>query len=332
MNYFAARRWPTALLIAAAVAAGCADARDPMSPGIKPPTTEPPTTAPPTTPPPAQPAAQFNITIRYLGDDATPRQQQAVAAAVARWQSVITGDLTDINTNAGANDCFEGQPALSERIDDIVIFVEFKPIDGVGKILGEAGPCYIRNEGQLPVMGHLQLDQADLVRMEQIGTLDGVVTHEIGHILGIGTLWSNRSLLLGRGGTDPRYTGAAGVQAYHQLGPSDTGIPVEDTGEAGTRDGHWRESVFGNELMTGYISTSLNPLSAMTIASLSDMGYNAQVSAASSYSLAAATQRVKEGLSLNEGEQVALPRFLVDRFGRTTRIEGVVQTTPWRTK
>jgi hypothetical protein len=51
-------------------------------------------------------------------------------------------------------------------------------------------------------------------------------------------------------------------------------VPVENTGGAGTRDGHWRESVFGSELMTGFYDSGVaNPLSAVSAASLRDLGY-----------------------------------------------------------
>src|SRR5258708_39129929 len=36
---------------------------------------------------------------------------------------------------------------------------------------------------------------------------------------------------------------------------------------------HFRESVFGNEVMTGYLNNGANPLSRVTIASLADLGY-----------------------------------------------------------
>lgn len=281
------------------------------------------------------PVSSFNITLRYVGGDATPRQQAAVAAAVARWQTVIAGDVSDITGNAPADACFPGQPAINERIDDILIYVEFAPIDGVGQVLGEAGPCYIRNEGGLPIIGHLELDQADLQQMERNGTLDAVVLHEMGHILGIGTLWPASNLLAGAGGTDPRFTGSQAVSAYRTLGGLEATVPVEDSGADGTRDGHWRETTFGNELMTGYISGSTNPMSAMTVASLRDMGYNANTSLASSYSFASSMQRITASPALvkfNGAEYMAAPKFLMHRDGSTTAIKGVTSTTPWRKK
>ena len=63
---------------------------------------------------------------------------------------------------------------------------------------------------------------------------------------------------------------------------------MEDTGGQGTVDSHWRESVFDNELMTGFIGPGANPLSAITLQALADMGYSVNLSAADPYTLDAA--------------------------------------------
>ena len=68
-------------------------------------------------------------------------------------------------------------------------------------------------------------------------------------------------------------------------GKGPTPVPVENTGGEGTADGHWRESVFKNELMSGFIAASGNPLSRLTAASLQDLGYKVNLSAAEPYSL-----------------------------------------------
>jgi hypothetical protein len=39
---------------------------------------------------------------------------------------------------------------------------------------------------------------------------------------------------------------------------------VENTGGSGIAGGHWRETVFGTELMAGFINEAGNPLSLMT--------------------------------------------------------------------
>jgi len=41
----------------------------------------------------------------------------------------------------------------------------------------------------------------------------------------------------------------------------------------GTADAHWRESIFGPELMTGFVNHGAMPLSAITVGSLADLGY-----------------------------------------------------------
>ena len=270
-------------------------------------------------PPPVPPVStgSYNITIRWIASGSA-RQQQAVVNAAARWQSIITSDLGSVPMSAPANACFTGQPAINETIDDVLIYVELVSIDGVGKILGESGPCYIRTEDGLPVVGHLRLDTADLQQMEQNGTLDDVVVHEMGHILGIGTLWTNANLLTGAGTQDPEFTGTGAVSAFNTLGGVGTSVPVENTGADGTRDGHWRESVFGNELMTGYISGTPNPISALTIASLQDMGYGANKSAAATYVLGGSSRNLSRGpgLDLRHHERVFKPKFKVDRRGR----------------
>ena len=68
------------------------------------------------------------------------------------------------------------------------------------------------------------------------------------------------------GTDDPRFTGGWALNTYRGLGGADPWVAVENTGSEGTRDGHWRESTFGNELMTGYISVASNPMSSITIA------------------------------------------------------------------
>ncbi len=67
--------------------------------------------------------------------------------------------------------------------------------------------------------------------------------------------------------------------------PAPTVVPVANRGRAGTFGGHWRESVFGNELMTGFLDGGVNPLSRMTIASLEDLGYSVNYDAADPFEL-----------------------------------------------
>jgi len=233
------------------------------------------------------PPSEFDVELRYLSS-VTGEQQAALEAAAARWMGVIVGDIPDHPLNVVANSC---HPAMDEVVDDVVIYVEIVAMDGVGGILGSAGPCYYRNASglpRLPITGLVSLDAADVDAMLGAGEFQDVIVHEIGHVLGLGTLWTDHGLLQGEGGADPYFSGALAGGWFQDLGGdsySGTPVPVENTGGAGTRDGHWRESVFDNELMTGWINDGPNPLSAVTIASFEDMGYVVDYGVADGYSL-----------------------------------------------
>jgi hypothetical protein len=257
-------------------------------------------------------AGGFSIDLRFVGGTPSASVRAAFEAARARWQQVITGNLPEFaltGSNAvAANECGITHPAVNEVVDDVIIFAEIVPIDGPGKILGSAGPCLIRGASRLPILGVMKLDSDDLAMMDSNGTLRDVIIHEIGHVLGLGTLWSQFSLLQGAGSSDPFYVGER-AQSGFVLGGGvlHNGVPVENTGGQGTRDGHWRESRLGNELMTGFINTGSNPLSAITIASLLDMGYQVNFGAADPYTLPGPFGTSSLSAAVHELVEVPLP-------------------------
>lgn len=233
----------------------------------------------------------FNIEIRYNpGSTPTAAQQAAYDAAEAKWEAVIIGDLPDTPVSRPAGTCTSTNP-INETIDDLVIFVTLEVIDGPGGVLGSAGPCLIRSGSNLPLAGSMRFDIADLSTLEGNGLLDEVILHEMGHVLGIGTLWPTLGLLVdpaGAGGLDPHFIGADATVAFNAAGGAGyvgNKVPVEDGGGSGTQDGHWRESVFDTELMTGWIDFASNELSLVTVESLDDMGYTIDPGQADSYSL-----------------------------------------------
>jgi hypothetical protein len=234
---------------------------------------------------------EFEITVRFLGG-LTASQEAIFTLAAERWQSVIEGDLADFDLEAEEGSCSDpALPAIDEVVDDVLVFAQGVAIDGVGKILGQAGPCFIRNADGLPILGRMKFDEADLANLEASGRLLDVIIHEMGHVLGIGSLWDFApffELLSGRGTADPFFTGAGAIAAFDDVGGTPYAgnkVPVENSGGAGTRDSHWRESVFNSELMTGFLDGGANPLSAVTIASLEDMGYLVDPASADAYTL-----------------------------------------------
>ena len=218
---------------------------------------------------------------------------------------------------------------MNETVDDLAIYVLLEPIDGPGAILGSAGPCAIRGGGGLTAVGVMRFDVADLPGLESTGRLNAVILHEMGHVLGIGTLWNRTGLLLNpslpsSSGVDTRYTGVNAVVGFDLIGGTTyTGggkVPVENTqGGAGTRDSHWRESVLQNELMTGFINTGLNPLSILSVRLMQDLGYTVNTLAADpfflSLSLRAEGSGAPSGIELVDDIWKG-PRYEVDPRGR----------------
>jgi hypothetical protein len=197
----------------------------------------------------------------------------AFTAAETRLEQVITGDIPDVTvTGLGL-------------VDDIVINASGIAIDGVGGILGQAGPTMLRPGTNLPITGAMQFDTADLGALEQSGQLTSVILHEMLHVIGVGTIWNLTGNLTGAGTQDPQFTGNSATAEYNTIfGINATSVPVENTGGPGTADGHFRESVFGNELMTGFLNPGTNPLSRITVGSLGDIGYTVNLNAADAYS------------------------------------------------
>ena len=227
----------------------------------------------------------FHIDLR-LNAAMTPSQQATFINAAARWEQIIKTGLPDTALTIPANDCDTGTDAFSGTVDDLMIDASIVPIDGVGAILGSAGPCYVRSGSQLPIYGTMRFDVADVAQLESSGQFTPVILHVMGHVLGFGTVWSSLGVILGSGGGAPVFTGNAAIGEYQTIGGFGL-VPIEGGGGPGTANSHWSELTFNNELMTGYINTGSNPLSRITAASLADLGYGVDLTAADPYGLPA---------------------------------------------
>jgi hypothetical protein len=241
----------------------------------------------------------YKIEVRFLGG-LTTAQKNAFKAAADRWASVIVGDLPSVRVDG-------------EVIDDLLILAQGTAIDGPRGILGQAGPTHLRpaSAGKskfLPVKGIMSFDSADLKAMQQDGTLKDVITHEMGHVIGVGTIWERKGLLKDTGTPTVRFVGKNARKEFGKLKKSKAAdVPVENTGGPGTADGHWRESVFRNELMSGFIAALNNPLSRLTVASLQDMGYEVDLSKAEPYKLPDLFAVAAAGATTTHNEPHALP-------------------------
>jgi hypothetical protein len=242
-------------------------------------------------------ATGYDITVRYL-TDLDHAELLAFAEAELRWERLVTGDLPDVSQDLPADQC-GANPATNGPFDDLTIFVTVQAIDGPGGTLGQAGPCFVRVPGDLTVVGRMQFDEEDLQGLEQEGSLTSVILHEMGHVLGFGTLWDDPfGLLQDPSQPDPmpplkdtHFTGAQAIAAFNAAGGTSyvgAKVPVMNVGGAGTVNSHWRDDVFDPELMTGFLGVGFSPLSAISVRSLQDLGYTVNVAEADPFTLSPA--------------------------------------------
>jgi hypothetical protein len=297
------------------------------------------------------PISDYRINVSYPVVTGVPQPSAAIKQvftdAVARWQSIIVGGLPPVTltgsdvvgpfsintgiTGVGTVPCIP--QIANQTVKDVNIYVYIRPIDGASgtNILGLATPVYVRDGTQLPFAGCMIFDEANIDQLLAGGGLSNVILHEMGHVFGFGTIWDEKSLLLGQCPTSstPSFIGQSSQEAF--VAALVTGgvyndpiTPVEGEGTCndGTRDGHWSESVMGNELMTGFLNSGSNPLSAITSASLRDLGYVVNDVPSDPYTVPSVTAALRIGAAADRIHElhVPVPIIVTDSRGRTTRV------------
>lgn len=229
----------------------------------------------------------FVIDVRF-GNQFDPDFRDAFVTAALRWMEIIVGDLPDRFYNSAG--CFGIAPPLNETIDDVIIYAQLFT-DAPGGVLGRAGPCSNSLRGNaIPSYGGMEFDTFDLANLQSTNRLLAVIIHEMGHVLGIGSLWTNAlpsgfGLIVDAGTDDPIFVGPQTVAAWPLVNSTYSGriVPVEGGPLGnGTNGSHWRESILGAELMTGFVQPAgvPMPLSILTVSALADFGYVVDVSKA----------------------------------------------------
>ncbi len=218
----------------------------------------------------ASPAsAVINIVLDY-GDTSAQHIASygaAFTAAERFWESRVTGYID------------QGIGAPSE----LRINVTLENIDGLGDTLGSASVTHANFLGSFvePTRGQMTFDTSDIPFYGNVypGTFEDVIRHEMGHVLGLGLLWTFNDVYVNGSG---QYTGAAGLAAFRQEfnAPTAAFVPVELQGGAGTANAHWDEGTnfasngrrLDDELMSGSASGNMW-LSNTTLQSFRDIGY-----------------------------------------------------------
>jgi hypothetical protein len=266
-------------------------------------------------------ASSYNLVVRFYDDNTMTAGQKALfTLAAQRIMGVITGDEASVTlTNQDISSCLKQSPnttILTEQIDDLVVYATVKPIDGPNNVIASAGPCFVRNPGFTPILGVMTFDAADFSGLAGGGaSLQEVITHEMLHVTGVGSLWHShsgtcdpptcRTFIDSTNTTNPLYNAPEARAACVALGGTNTcatRVPVEGclgipecspvpdtTNGTGTRDSHWRESVFASELMTGFYGSGAAPFSSITIGALKDLGYTVNAAGNDDYTIPGGT-------------------------------------------
>jgi len=200
----------------------------------------------------------FDIEVTY--DGLSDSQIDIFEEAEAFWEEIIIGYNSDWAEFLGLS------LTISASSDDI---------DGVGGVLGQAGwTSGYSLEYDYATEGVMYFDTADIDSLEASGSLLEVIIHEMAHVIGFGTLWSEdyNDLL----NDDGNYVGEYGLAGYQiDSGDFDASyVPVEDEGGTGTAGAHWDETYGGgdSEIMTGWLDADTT-ISLATIYSFADLGY-----------------------------------------------------------
>ena len=174
------------------------------------------------------------------------------------------------------------------------------------------------------------MDAADLERLET-RDLEEVILHEMGHVLGIGLIWERLGLLRNPASEtstpDTHFAGPLAIAEFDEAGGTSYGgakVPVENTLGPGSWNSHWREAVLALELMTPLQHLGVaEPLSALTIQSLADIGYEVDATLAEPYRLPSAdlARAIEAAPKIPYGDDIWRgPLVVVDPSGRGVRV------------
>ena len=172
------------------------------------------------------------------------------------------------------------------------------PIDGAGNAVAMSGICDRRDGANgwlgMPEVGAIVLDEADIGTLESDGVLEAVVTREMARAMGFDRgLWNEHGFLQDPSlpespDADTHMNAPLVVAAFNAAGGAGYAgakAPLESGAMEGVSDQYWRAIVFGDEVMTPFVTGDSQPLSRITLEALYEVGYELDVTMADAFTL-----------------------------------------------
>lgn len=207
---------------------------------------------------PDTPDTSFTIELVYPSDLPDSLIHSAHKAK-ERLETVITASLPNVGD-----------------IDDLLVHITV--VDSIeGGFVGWGEPTAIRPISGLPYEGEIHIAASFIDNP----LLDKLVLHELVHVMGFGTISTWKAYRKFNFWHGWYYTGRQALDVLEQLNPSFgslRGFLLSSDG------GHWRRTGLGDELMIdGWWYPYRAPLTAITLASLEDIGYQIDYTQAETY-------------------------------------------------
>ena len=266
--------------------------RPTMRPSAQP--TRRPTLAPVATPPTSdgpsivyglQPDCQVQDTTRFnicldLSSESGEVEDwfPLVVRAKERWERIIANDPWGpwpINYYSTLSLEYVATERPSFVVDDMYLAVIVGPIDGNGGRFAEAGPDRLLAPNRI-VAASIRIDPADIDTAMEEGIFEGLMLHEIGHVMGLGPLWDEGVHIEGS-----NYIGTNAAQAWADLGCSGP-LPLNSVKD----NSHFNDNCLNTEVMTHKLRYGDDlHVSSITMGALEDLGYSVNREEEDSYSL-----------------------------------------------
>lgn len=217
----------------------------------------------------------FGVNVKRIGGNLSRPLYTSIVKVQERLESIVIADLPGVYNYSTKLKCYNEEdlrPVKHILVDDLLVYINFNNVTGVAA----GGPCYMN---PIPRVGMVSFNWGLFngwnTGSPDLETFEAILTHEVLHVMGIGTLW--KKFLLPVNVTSPEfYNGTNGVAAFRGT-LRGSGLPKVDT-DFGGHGTHWDECTYGDEAMTPVLDLPA-PVSVMTCGALSDLGYTVNTSA-----------------------------------------------------